>query len=120
VVLEATLLIEAKWTDLADQVWVTISPEAAVVNRLVSQKGFSEEQARARIKSQTPISQRAKNADVVIDNDSDIASLRRKVEGLWRGLRSSGEVTERSAILIKEKPWREKIGEALSSRQRGF
>lgn len=118
VVLEATLLTEAKWTDLVDQVWVTISPEAAVVNRLVCQKGFTEEQAGARIKSQTPISQRAKNADVVIDNDSDVASLRRKVERLWRGLRSSGELTEQSAILIEGKPWREKIGEALSSRQR--
>jgi len=88
VVLEATLLIEARWTDLVDQVWVTITSEAAVVNRLVSQKGFTEEQARARIKSQTPIAQRAKNADVVIENDSDMNTLRKKVEGLWLRLRS--------------------------------
>ena len=89
VVLEATLLIEAKWTDLVEQVWVTITPEDAVVNRLVSQKGFAEEQAEARIKSQTPISQRAKRADVVIRNDSDIATLRKKVEGLWQKLQST-------------------------------
>jgi dephospho-CoA kinase len=89
VVLEATLLIEAKWTDLVDQVCVTITPEAAVVNRLVSQKGFTEEQARARIKSQTPIAQRAKNADVVIENNLDINTLRKKVEGLWQQLQST-------------------------------
>jgi len=89
VVLEATLLIEAKWTDLVDQVWVTITPEAAVVNRLVSQKGFIEEQAKARIKSQTPIAQRAKNADVVLENDLDINTLRKKVEGLWQQLQST-------------------------------
>jgi dephospho-CoA kinase len=89
VVLEATLLIEAKWTDLVDQVWVTITPESAVVNRLVSQKRFTEEQARARIKSQTPIAQRAKNADVVIENDSDMNTLRKKVEALWRKLQST-------------------------------
>jgi len=89
VVLEATLLIEARWTDLVDQVWVTITPEAAVVNRLVSQKRFTEEQARARIKSQTPIAQRAKNADVVIENDSDMNTLRKKVEALWRKLQST-------------------------------
>jgi len=88
VVLEATLLIEAKWTDLVDQVWVTITPESNVVNRLVSQKGFAEDQARSRIKSQTPIAQRAKNADVVIENDSDINTLRKRVEGLWQQLRS--------------------------------
>lgn len=86
VVLEATLLIEAKWTDLVDQVWVTISPEATVINRLITQKGFTEEQARGRIKSQTPISERAKHADVVIENKFDLAELRRKVEELWRKL----------------------------------
>ena len=89
VVLEATLLIEAKWTDLVDQVWVTISPEESVINRLISQKRFTEEQARARIKSQTPISQRAKPADAVIRNDSDVATLRKKVEGLWQKLQST-------------------------------
>jgi len=89
VVLEATLLIEAKWTDLVDQVWVTISPEESVINRLISQKRFTEEQARARIKSQTPISRRARRADVVIRNDSDVATLRKKVEGLWQKLQST-------------------------------
>lgn len=83
VVLEATLLIEAGWTDLVDQVWVTISPETKVINRLVSEKGFTEEEAKARINSQTPISERAKGADVVIENDSDIDALRRKVRELW-------------------------------------
>jgi len=89
VVLEATLLVEAKWTDLVDQVWVTITPGDTVINRLVSQKGFTEEQAKARIKSQTPISHRAKHADVVIENNSDIDTLRKKVEGLWRKLQST-------------------------------
>ncbi len=89
VVLEATLLIEAKWTDLVDQVWVTIAPEARVIERLCTQKGFAEEQARARIKSQTPIAQRAKKADVVIGNDSDINALRKKVKELWKKLQSS-------------------------------
>jgi dephospho-CoA kinase len=88
VVLEATLLVEAKWTDLVDQVWVTITPEADVVNRLVSQKGFKEQQAKARIKSQTPIAQRAKKADVVIENVSDMNTLKKRVEGLWQQLRS--------------------------------
>lgn len=86
VVLEATLLIEAKWTDLVDQVWVTITPGDTVINRLVSQKGFTGEQAKARINSQTPISQRAKHADVVIKNDSDMDMLKKKVGGLWRKL----------------------------------
>ncbi len=89
VVLEAALLIEANWTDLVDQVWVTVAPEADVIDRLRSQKGFTEEQARARINSQMSIAERSKYADVVIENDSDLDTLREKVEGLWQKIRFS-------------------------------
>ena len=89
VVLEAAVLIEANWTDLVDQVWVTIAPEATVIDRLCSQKGFTEEQARARINSQMPMAERLKHADAVIENDSDLDTLRRRVEGLWQKVRFS-------------------------------
>ena len=89
VVLEATLLVEAGWTDLVDEVWVTVSPKDVVVKRLVDEKGFTEEQARARIGSQTPISQRAERADAVIENNSSLEELRRKVQQLWREHRFS-------------------------------
>ena len=89
VVLEAALLIEANWTDLIDQVWVTVAPESDVIDRLRSQKGFTEEQARARINSQMSIAARSKCADVVIENDSDLDTLRGRVEGLWQKVRLS-------------------------------
>lgn len=89
VVLEAALLIEANWTDLIDQVWVTVAPESDVIDRLRSQKGFTEEQARARINSQMSIAERSKCADVVIENDSDLDTLRGRVEGLWQKVRLS-------------------------------
>jgi len=89
VVLEAALLIEANWTDLIDQVWVTVAPESDVIDRLRSQKGFTEEQARARINSQMSIAERSKCADVVIENDSDLDTLRGRVEGLWQKIRFS-------------------------------
>ena len=89
VVLEAALLIEANWTDLIDQVWVTVAPESDVIDRLRSQKGFTEEQARARINSQMSIAERSKCADVVIENDSDLDTLRGRVEELWQKVRLS-------------------------------
>lgn len=89
VVLEAALLIEANWTDLIDQVWVTVAPESDVIDRLRSQKGFTEEQARARINSQMFIAERSKCADVVIENDSDLDTLRGRVEELWQKVRLS-------------------------------
>jgi dephospho-CoA kinase len=87
VVLEAALLIEAGWTDLVDQVWVVVAPESVVIDRLRQQKGFTREQAEARIKAQTTASQKVTSADVVITNDSDLESLRGKIEKLWRSLK---------------------------------
>ena len=89
VVLEAALLIEANWTDLVDRVWVVAAPESDVIDRLCSQKGFNEEQARARIEAQMPAAQRSKHADVVIENESDLDTLKKRVEGLWRGIQLS-------------------------------
>jgi dephospho-CoA kinase len=90
VVLEAALLIEANWIDLVEQVWVTIAPEATVISRLCSEKGFTEEQARARINSQMSVAEKSRYADVVIENDSGLDRLRERVEGLWQKTQSTG------------------------------
>ena len=88
VVLEAALLIEAKWTDLVDQVWVAVAPESQVIDRLRSQRGFNEERGRARIESQMSAAERARHADVLIVNDADMDTLREKVRELWEDLPS--------------------------------
>ena len=92
VVLEAAVLIEANWTDLVDEVWVAVAPEEVVVKRLQNRGGLSEEQARARIRSQLPIEERAKYADVIIDTDCELAQVRAKVEELWQRLQKRGVV----------------------------
>ena len=83
VVLEAAVLIEANWTDLVDEVWVAVAPEEVVVKRLQNRGGLSEEQARARIRSQLPAEERAKHADVIIDTDCELSEVRARVEELW-------------------------------------
>lgn len=83
VVLEVILLIEANWAHLADEVWVTVASEDIVVKRLKEQRGLSEEEIMARIRSQTPSEERIKNADVVINNDGDIEEVKAKVKELW-------------------------------------
>lgn len=87
VVLEAAVLIEANWTDLADEVWVAVAPEEVAVKRLQNRGGLSEEQARARIRSQISPDERAKYADVVIDTDCELSEVRAKVEKLWQRLK---------------------------------
>ncbi len=90
VVLEAPLLIEAGWTSLVDEVWVTVAAESTVLRRLKERVGLSHQQALARIRSQLPSDERVKDADVVIDNDCSLGELKAKVKELWRGLSVPG------------------------------
>ncbi len=83
VVLEAALLIEAKWTPLVDEVWVTTSPEDDVIKRIQERNGFDEESILSRIRSQMPQTERVEHADAIIDNIGNLAELRGKVEELW-------------------------------------
>ena len=87
VVLEAPLLIEAGWSSLVDEVWVTVAPEPTVLRRLKERPGLSEQQSLARIHAQLPSEERIKHADVVIDNDCSLNELKAKVRELWQGLR---------------------------------
>jgi dephospho-CoA kinase len=86
VVLEAPLLLEANWTSLADEVWVTVAPESTVLRRLMERTGLSEPQSLARIRSQLPPEERVKQAKVVINTDCSLDELKAKVQELWRGL----------------------------------
>jgi len=86
VVLEAPLLLEAGWTSLVDEVWVTVAPESIVLRRLKKKTGMSREQSLARIRSQLPSEERIKRADVVIDTDCSLDEVRAKVKELWQKL----------------------------------
>jgi dephospho-CoA kinase len=86
VVLEAPLLIEAGWTSLVDEVWVTVAPQSTVLRRLKEKFGLSEPEALARIRCQLASEERVKHADVIIDTDCDLDELKAKVKELWQGL----------------------------------
>jgi dephospho-CoA kinase len=89
-ILEAPLLIEANWTGLVDYIWVTIAPEAVVLERLCHRDGFSIEQARARLRSQMPPEEKLKYADAVINTDCSLEQVRAQVEKLWHKLQPRG------------------------------
>ena len=82
-VLEAALLIEAKWTPLVDEVWVTVSPEADIIARLQERNNMDEDTARSRINSQMPQSERVQYADVVLENAGSLKELSAKIQDLW-------------------------------------
>ena len=83
VVVEAAILIEANWTPLVDEVWVTVAPEEEVIRRVQARNNQSPEQIRSRIRAQLSQEERERRADVVIANDGDLRQLRDTVEDLW-------------------------------------
>jgi dephospho-CoA kinase len=86
VALEATLLIEAKWTDLVDKIWLVVAPEDTVVQRLSLQEGKNEPQILARLKSQMTAEEKKKYADELICNNGSLSQLESRVTELWRKL----------------------------------
>ena len=83
IVVEAAILIEAKWTPLVDEVWVTTAPEDHVIDRIKGRNNMGEDAARARINSQMSSEERVRHANVSIANDGSMDQLRDTVDGLW-------------------------------------
>ena len=86
VVLEAALLIEAGWADLADEVWVTVVDPDEAARRSMERSGLSRQQAQARIAAQLSNAERTKHAQVVIDTNCSLAEVARRVHELWEDL----------------------------------
>lgn len=91
VLLDAPLLIEAGAYDSVDLiVVVTASPETQLqrtLERSLSQnRPLTESEAKARIDSQMPVSEKVKFADVVIENEGTLEELKEQVDALWEKL----------------------------------
>ena len=88
VVLEAALLFEAGWDDLADEIWVTIAPPDVAAERTSARSGLAKDEVLARIKAQMSNDDRVKRANVVIDTDCDVNGTRRQTLEHWERVRS--------------------------------
>lgn len=69
-----------------DAVVVVDAPEETAIRRLVDQRGFKEEDARARVAAQISREERRALADVVIDNSGDRAALEAQIDQAWKWL----------------------------------
>jgi len=88
-IVEAPLLVEAGFTSLVDEIWVTIAPEEVIMKRLKSKSGLSDTQIMNRIHSQLPAEERNKHADTIIDTDVTFIELKERVNDLWRNFAQS-------------------------------
>jgi len=89
VVLDVPLLTPAHRDLLSlDAVVVVDCPADVALQRLVGQRGFSRQDAEARMAVQATREERRRGADFVIDNSSDRAHLVAEVDRVWASLRS--------------------------------
>ena len=69
-----------------DVVVVVDCPVEVAVERLVRQRGFSRQDAKARVAAQVDREERRRGADLVIDNSGDRSRLVAEVDRVWASL----------------------------------
>ncbi|MFF8949547.1 dephospho-CoA kinase [Streptomyces sp. NPDC014940] len=86
VVHDVPLLTENGLAPLYDLVIVVDAGPATQLDRLVRLRGMTEDDARARMAAQATREQRRAIADIVIDNDVPLDTLRKRVAEVWDDL----------------------------------
>lgn len=83
-VIEAALLVEAKWDALVDEVWVVTARPEVIEERLIAQRGLDRAAIAARMAAQLGEAARVARADVIVDNSGSLEALRAQLTRLWR------------------------------------
>jgi dephospho-CoA kinase len=87
VVVDSPLLVETGAHEAFPVVVVVSASDATRIDRLTA-RGMDETDARARLRSQMPLQDKAAVADVLLDNDGTEAELEAQVDTLWRRLQA--------------------------------
>jgi dephospho-CoA kinase len=90
VVHDIPLLAESGRADTFDAVVVVDAPPEVQVQRMTADRGWSEEDARARMGAQASREERRAVATYVIDNAGSLDDLRRQVEDVYARLTADG------------------------------
>ena len=84
--MDVPLLFESGWNGQVDEIWTVYVPREIQEVRLQRRDGYTESEIADRLASQWPIDEKAKRADVVIDNTGLPESTRRQVEVAWNAV----------------------------------
>lgn len=78
--MDIPLLIEQNYDELFDEIWLVTLPESEQIHRLMARNGLSEQEAKARIASQMPLSEKIPRASRLLDNSGSRESLLKQVK----------------------------------------
>ena len=88
IIYEVPLLFEAGVNTRVDKIIVVTADRETQVARLKRRNGLTRQQAFQRIKSQMPLAEKARRADIVLDGTKRKSLLRREIRRLVRDLRA--------------------------------
>ena len=81
------LLFECHWETDYDIIICVSSPRHLQVKRLTSLRGYTEDQAEARLAAQLPVNEKAARSDYVIVNDGSVETLKDEAQKLVKWLK---------------------------------
>jgi len=82
-VIDAPLLIEAGMEGMVDCLIVVTASEKTQLGRAKERSGLGPGQARARMRAQMTLAEKAARADYVIDGESPLEQMRARVREIW-------------------------------------
>ena len=88
VVLSAPLIVETGMYSVFEVLMIVSTRIETQVERLVRERGMSEESVRARIAAQLPLEATAEVADVIVDNEGTLEELEGQVDRVWGDLQA--------------------------------
>jgi len=93
VISDVPLLIEVGWHEEMDIVILVHVPPEVQVERIMKRNGYTEGEARDRLRSQMPLDEKIPFADFVIRNEGTMEETEAAVETIWEELlkRNRGE-----------------------------
>jgi dephospho-CoA kinase len=90
-ILDAVKLVESGYAQLCHGVWLVTCPPEVQLQRMMTTRGLSEQEARARLAAQPSLEAKRAVATEVIDNSGSLDDLRRQVTAAWERFRASLE-----------------------------
>ena len=83
------LLFEVQWEKNFDIICCVASERAAQLSRMTATRGYTREEAEARLAAQMPVEEKARQSHYVIDNNGSADELKQEVEGFVSWLKNS-------------------------------
>tara|TARA_B110000014_G_C20123400_1_gene596575 strand:+ start:3855 stop:4460 length:606 start_codon:yes stop_codon:yes gene_type:complete len=90
-ILEAAVLIEARWFDLVDEVLVVHTPISSAITRIKSRDNLDSDQAQERINAQISNEERINFANYTIENSGKISDFELALDTYWDKLQGKLE-----------------------------